>query len=556
MVTGNPAFQGANIHQILSSIVGPQSPPEITGVPRELISIIFKALVKDPEQRFKSSRQMLQELQSLTLDSPRTAPPPPEEDISIIVVPFSARQEDLDLSAGITDGIIDRISRIRKLRVMSRSVSMKYLGQNPDLLGLGHEMNVRLSLTGSIRRSGERARVIAQLVSNRDGFQIWSERFDFLIRDIFDGEDEISAAVSASIKNYFTRDKEDSAFSLPPASRTDRAASTAQEHYLSALYHLGSYREEDIRKAIDLFKNAIVADPGFSAAYAKLSEACMMMHWSMGNPDSQEFIVLGQEAASRALEIDPANLEAQVSIALSEMNGMQLASSKERLEKVLAQSPNHTGALSWLSYLYTSVGKAGQGEAAARKAVMREPNNANHYIWLSYAQLSQGKYPEAADALDRSVRIDPRNPYAYSLLLFVQLAQGRMTEARLIFDYLEKYGENKPLPEVMKQIYRLKAGLPPASMDCLQMEKLAMDPEAVRLMADVFALAGDREKMMEMLEACAAMGLSNLPFLQTDPFLDEYREDGSFQAMIRRVEQAAGHEGSTMSLARPRAWTN
>ncbi len=524
MLSGKAAFEGENIHIILSAITGPSLPPAIEGISPQLMAIIYKGMAKDIEERYKNAREMLTDLIAFTSGSFHIDERSREH--SIVVIPFHADEKNKELVEGITDEIIDNLLRLKGIRVMSKAVSLRYRDKGLDPISIGQELNVEYILMGNLRTHKNKAKIMAQLVKTRDGFQCWGDKFTFSIEDIFEAEDHISKEISKGIRKYFFPEEpvEEEKSPKPPAQ------STAKEYYLQGMYLLNSQREEDIKESIGYFKKAVEEDPQFAVAYARLSEAYLALCFMGGKGADPTLYQLAQKYALKSINLDPQNPDALVSLALVEMLTSDIKKTKEDLEKVLSIAPNHPEALSWLSYIYTLMGDPDQGVILARRAIQRDPRNANHYIWLAYGLASQGRYLEASDALDRALRLDPGNPYPYVMLLFISLVEGQKGDAKMLYEYMENFGDTQVITKVMKNMYRiLILNEKKILLTEEDIENAKLDPDSTRFLADIYALLEEKDKMYDMLYHSKKLGCLNLSLLDTDPFLQAYRKEEKFK---------------------------
>jgi serine/threonine protein kinase len=516
MLGGSPPFSGDNVHLLLSAIMTVNPPPP-AGIPRELAAIVMKSLSKDRETRYASAGEFMEALIPYTsgsIEIPKTSPEP-----SLVVVPFSCLPEDEPFSDGIVDEIISRLSRMKKLRVIARTTCMRLKNRNLDAQEIGRALNVNLVLEGSIRRSGERVRAMAQLVNARDGFQSWNGSFEVRTRDLFDMEDEISGAIVAEIKKEFS-----SIESLEQRAAAPQADSIASEMYFRGVSLMSTLRYEDTREAVDLLSKAVDQAPGFASARAKLSEALVFQYGYLLPDAPNELLARAGKEAEEAIRMDPLNPDACVSLGIVALNSLDVPTAFKWLGRAMELSPGHVEAMSWLSYILITCGQCEEGALLARKAIQRDPAGVNHYVWLGYALISQGRYLEAADALDRALRIDSRNLYPYGLLLWANLALGRMEEARIMYDYLVRSRDVRALIGVIMGLYVQVADNPrefPVSPAVL--EKAAFDADAERVAADICAVRGDAEGALSFLASSMEKGFLNLAFLDTDPFLAPLR---------------------------------
>ncbi len=535
MLAGRPAFGGDNLHDILVAITSPDLPADIENQSRETMVILSRALQKDRDKRYSSAREMLTDIIALTSGSFEFTTPKNGDEKSIIVLPLSSSDDDRFFSDGITDEIIDRISRLEKFRVMSRAISFRYRGCDEKLQQISGELNVRLALTGTLRKRGDKAKVMVQLVNCRDGFQLWGERFQFTMEEAFDAEEEVASKVVDSLTKEFLHKESEKPVDVTGRVKGDYT-STAREYYLSGLYLFNSYRQEDIFKAVEFFKKAIDTDPGFSTAHAMLSQACLFIFMLQGSKGDLTILETAAMEAETAFRIDPDSPEPYVAKGLLDMLSLDFAASRKNLNMALSINPNHGEALSWLSYLETSCGNAAKGVVLARKAIERDPMFANHYIWLSYALLSQGRFLEASESLDRAIRLDSRNPYPFSLMVLIKVFTNQMDEARLMFDYADRFTEDHAMNRIIKAIYLQKKGDSEVNIPDEDLEIYVKDPDNMRFAADLYALKGDREKVFKALRASIAAGNRNLPFMMNDPLLENYRKDPEFEEIVEELK--------------------
>jgi len=433
----------------------------------------------------------------------------------LAVLPFSCAPDDEILADGIVSEIITNLSRIKKLRIIANSTSKHYRKHSLSIQEVGQALNVHFALEGNLRRSGDRVRVLAQLVNTRDGFQMWNSRFEGKARDIFDMEDEISGAIVAELNRHFV-----SMESLELGFASPAIDSEASELYFKGLSFQSTLRIDDMKQAIGFFIRVIELAPDFATAHAKLAISCSNLHRLMLPSAPTGLLAQAEVEAQKAITLEPSNPEAHVALALVAKNRGDFASTMRHLREALKLSPNHTTALSWLSYVLIHTGRCDEGEKLARKAIERDPAGSIHYNFLGYALISQGRFMEAANVFDRALRIDPRSQYAYAVLLLCNLYLNRMEEAKIMRDFLVHL-PNLPLQVLtVLAIYEQVTSSPekvPLSEELAA--RIAYEPEAERLAADIFALRGDTQCALRYLESSVSKGLLNLGFIERDPFL-------------------------------------
>lgn len=531
LLSGSAPFSGENLPQLMASILS-QNPPPLPGVAPELTKVVMRALQKEREKRYSSAGEFLGDIVAFaggTIEIPVAM-----SETSMVILPFSCAAEEVVLADGIVDELIGHLGRMRKLRIIASSTSRFYRNHTMSVREIGRELNVNMALEGSLRRSGEKVRVLAQLVNTRDGFQMWNGRFDIKVKDIFDMEDEISAAIIEELNRHFASME---SLDVPlPSPIIDSAAS---ELYFRALSLQSTFRINDIKKSVELYRQVLELAPDFAIGHAKLSIALANLHRLLTPGAPPTLLTEAETHAQKAIKLDPSSPDAYVSLGIIAKNSGDFASAIMYLKRALKIAPNHASALSWLSYVRIFTGDPDAAEICARKAIERDPAGSIHYTFLGYSLLSMGRFADAADALDRALRVDPRNQYSYALLLFTNLAQGRLEEARIMRDFL-KHSENLPLPiQVVLALFRQIAETPaacPISDELLL--KIPYESEAERVAADIFAQRGEIRGALKFLESSVDKKLLNLGFIEHDPFLARLRDVPGFISLKERMREA------------------
>jgi serine/threonine protein kinase len=272
MAAGRRPFAGSSVVDLAASILRDAAPPvheQRADVPHELSAIIGQCLQKDPAARTQTASDLAADLRALAarLDSgslqaaretARSADP------SVAVLPFqnlSADPENEYFSDGLAEEILNELMRIDGLRVAARTSSFSFRQRESDVGEIGAKLKVATVLQGSVRRAGTRVRVTVQLVNTDNGFQLWSERYDREMKDIFDVQDEIARAVTERFKLSLSQQVQRSTRNLE-----------AYELYLKGRHHWHQRSPTTLPKAIQCFEQAIAADPDYALAHAGLAD--------------------------------------------------------------------------------------------------------------------------------------------------------------------------------------------------------------------------------------------------------------------------------------------
>ena len=202
---------------------------------------------------------------------------------------------------GITEEIINTLTRVPGLHVISRTSAFAFQGKDLEVTEIGRRLRVGAALEGSVRKAGDRVRVTAQLVNAEDGYQLWSRRFDRDLSDVFAIQDEIAATILSEFGAGLAR---------PSTRRAIPFDATAHDAYLKGMYARNKWTEHSMRRAMADFSEAIAADPSFAPAYAALAEGHMWLYSGLGILPANETVPKARWAVEKALELDPTLAEA------------------------------------------------------------------------------------------------------------------------------------------------------------------------------------------------------------------------------------------------------
>jgi serine/threonine protein kinase/tetratricopeptide (TPR) repeat protein len=312
MTAGRRPFTGNSHVDLAASILRDAAPPaheRRADAPAELSTIIGRCLEKDPRARTQTATGLAADLRALAgrlesggVSATREAAPAPEP--SVAVLPFqnlSADPENEYFSDGLAEEILNELMRIDGLRVAARTSSFSFRQRDANVSEIGAKLKVAAVLEGSVRRAGTRVRVTVQLVNTANGFQLWSERYDREMKDIFDVQDEIARAVTERFKLSLSEQVQRSTRNLE-----------AYELYLKGRHHWHQRSPTTLPKAIQCFQQAIAVDPDYALAYAGLADCygILRVYGWVSALDGRE---PARIAVSRAVALAPELWEVQFS---------------------------------------------------------------------------------------------------------------------------------------------------------------------------------------------------------------------------------------------------
>jgi TolB-like protein len=314
------------------------------------------------------------------------------ESQSIAVLPFVNMSGDNDYFAdGLSEELLNLLAKIPDLKVAGRTSSFAFKGRNEDLREIGEALSVTKVLEGSVRRSGERLRVTAQLINVEDGYHIWSETYDRQMADIFDIQDDVAGAITDALQLHLTP-------------QSDRLTKNAEAYalYLEALALQVYASADDLYLAQNLLDEAIALDPRFASAYElKAAFFWYQSGWLIDAPIGQK---LAYDAASKALDLDP-TLAGARSFALTAHPNWNWTMEFEALDQLLLAEPNNISALGALTWDMVIVGYFDESVRLAQKIIDLEPLSALGYWRKGDALLAAGRQSEAHTFYKRAAEL-------------------------------------------------------------------------------------------------------------------------------------------------------
>jgi len=349
-------------------------------------------------------------------------------DHSVAVMPFmnlSADPADEYFSHGLTEELLNALARIPGLRVPARTSSFALAGQDLDAREIGDRLGVSKILEGSVRQSGSRIRVTAQLIDTRTGFHLWSETWDRDLHDIFIIQDEISAAIAEMLLSDHLGAE------LQSASSPDTNSIEAYDYYLlgrhyQALGQSGRARER--------FKRAVQADPAYARAYAGLAESYLAFRevpssfWQADTPDYHQALGLAEEAVETALQLDPTLVDALLARAQLMMTQLDCETAGSVFNQALSIEPSSARALHQMARYLTVDGQFDAALEQFAKAQDLDPLNPQLISDLSRLYARMGLYQEANALLLQLIDSGIQSPVVFETLMLNAEDFGRYDE--------------------------------------------------------------------------------------------------------------------------------
>ena len=319
-----------------------------------------------------------------------------ESEKSIAVLPFvnmSSDQEQDYFADGISEEILNALAKVNELKVAGRTSSFAFKGKNEDLNAIGKVLRVNHILEGSVRKSGTRVRITAQLIKVDDGYHMWSETYDREITDIFAIQDEISAAILAQLKTQLLGGQQ---------LLTTQADTQAYDLYLLAKQRIYDRTEASLKMAVKLLEEAITLDTAYAPAFAQLGIANMFLSdHNYGTVPHLQASEIAKGYLEKALELAPQNAEALAGMGLYFMlGGLDHEKAIGLLRQALAINPNLVNASAWLANELNQIGKLRESLQIREQTFQRDPLHRATFGNLQQSYMIFGQNEKALEMLD------------------------------------------------------------------------------------------------------------------------------------------------------------
>ena len=396
-------------------------------VPPHVERALGRALAKDPADRFASAGAFVAALQGQG-----SAPGGPVSWTAarcIAVLPFVNASPDPDneyLSDGITDELIAALAGVEGLRVASRTSVFALKGKPQDVRATGALLGAAWVLEGTVRRSGERLRITAQLTSTEDGQLLWSERYDRTFADVFAIQEEIARTIVDTLRVTSFADL--AAPAAPVAKRYTRSLA-AYGLYLKGRYAWNKRTQEDITEAIRYFEQAIAEDPAYAPAYAGLSDsyALQLDYRSVAVADG---FARAKGYARKALELDETVAEAHASLGWALfIYDWDWDGAGREFQRAIELDPRYPTAHQWFAFFLAAMGRLDEALVAGHTALELDPASVSIRRSMGFAYYYARRYDQARYHLSRALAMNPTAFETYRFLALALAQQGQWAEA-------------------------------------------------------------------------------------------------------------------------------
>jgi TolB-like protein len=463
--------------------------------------------------------------------------PPPH---SIAVLPFVNMSGDASqqyFSDGLTEELLNSLSRINELQVAARTSSFSFQGEHPDIATVAHKLNVASVLEGSVRRSRHTIRVTAQLNNGVTGFNLWSQTYDRDLGDVLKLQTEIAAAVAGALKITLLGDVAErielGGTRSPPAFDAYLRGSKA----FSSTHDVSS-----LQSAITEYTEAIRLDPSYALAFAGRSLARsgyateFAMHlgeWIRSTgPAIREFFDKAQADAREALKLAPELAEGHLALASYFNRGaLDFTHANEAYERAVVLAPGNAEVLADSGRFAVTMGRFDAGLAAGRRAVALDPLGPRSRYVLGQALYLARRDKEAVAAFGDVISLEPDNKGAYGLRGLAYYGLGDFQNARSSCETKPDYWASQWCLAVTND----KLGQHADAEAMLKRLQTTYGDAAPVEYATIYAQWGNTAKALEWLTTAMRLHNQDLVYVKTDPLLDPLRKEPRFQAIERAL---------------------
>jgi TolB-like protein/tetratricopeptide (TPR) repeat protein len=453
---------------------------------------------------------------------------------SAAVLPFTELSGGPDqeyFSDGLTEELITALNQIPDLRVAARTSSFQFKGKQADVRDVGRQLGVATVVEGTVRRQGDKLRVTAQLVSTRDGFNLWSSSYDRDIKDVFAVQEEIARSIAQALRVKLTG-RADTALGQRPT-----ADQRAHDLYLKGLFALNQRTGASLVEAANYFGQAVARDSSFGRAWAGLASADLLLPLYSGvTPDSAW--PRSRAAARRALALDRTLVEARSALAYGTMlYDWDWAAAEAEFKRAIADDPKYPTAHHWYGDFLAGRGRLGESLAEMRRAQELDPLSRIIAVEVSWCYYLLKRYAEADSILQRTLQLDPNFSHAWYLTSLVRMGEQRYPEAIAAFRRQEQLGDF--FPNAAGAITRAYAGSGDLATAHAMLDTLRAHArrEYIPPFAMVLGYAGlgDTSAALDGLEKAMREKDVLLPENLSDPLLDPLRGSPRFRKVAERM---------------------
>lgn len=580
MATGKPPFRGKTVAVVFDQILNKVPEPfanDTSSVLARIQDVVLRCLEKRPEDRYQNAKDILSDLKMAELVEPSESKGAPGSDDtvskqslvtrsdgeaaqpiaisnlvdsgsrlsaagqvphgSIAVLPFinlSGSGDHDYFGDGLADELIGILMRVDGVHVASRTSAFQFKGQSLSVSEIGRRLNVATVLEGSFRLAGNRMRISANFINAEDGYQLWSNRFDRAMDDVFAIQDEIAQTIVHALEvTLGERSK---------AQLVQRATPSidAYNHYLKGQYHLKRRTPNEIHKASQCFREALLLDAGFALAHAGLSD-CYAMLGAYAIMPRRVVMPQAKAAATKAIELDESIAEAHAVLGLvGSIHDFEWESAAAEFRRAVEISPDYAIARYWSAiFNLLPVGRFSEAMGQTHWARELEPETATTHAAVGLVHYMQGEFEQAIEAVNRGLDREPSNPLCNITAGWAYVSSGRVEEAH---DAFERCASMRVVA-LSGHTWTHAASGNRANVEAGLSQLVALSEQG-NVQADfeigkIFVTLGEFDDAMLRLEKTYQERAGTLFWINVNPAFDPIRNDRRFIELVKKMNLGA-----------------
>ncbi|MEQ1887100.1 MAG: protein kinase [Bryobacteraceae bacterium] len=558
MLAGKRAFSGGSAAATMGAILFRD--PEPLQAPPALQTIVVRCLQKRAEDRFQTAKELRAALEqassswnsmaaavTASFSATRSAVHTMREQAagrsnsaesrqpSIAVLPFANMSGDSEneyFSDGLAEDLISALSQIKGLKVIARTSAFAFKGKNQDVRQIADALGVRNVLEGSVRRSGKRVRITAQLILADDGSQQWSQRFDREMNDVFEIQDEISQAIAEQLKLTLT-------ISQAPAAR-QTSSIDAFESVLAARHAICKFTPANLERAYQHLQHGIALDPNYAYAHAVLAEY-YVHRAAVGTHPHRDSLERAEVTALRALELDPHSVDAHLVLGLvnAELRYDWAASDRHFLRALELNPASADAHFDRAYWCLRPTGRLQEALAEIDRALELDPLSAYYRFGKSFVTLFTGNLERSAELAQRAFELDPTYFLAIFVLAYIRALQGRTHEAVELADRMVAEHGRWPMSLLVLGTVHAVLGNRQKALAVIDELKARTETNPCSaILSIVYAALGDKDDSFAWAERAIEERDNQILSFKTSPVYKTLRDDPRYPALLAKMNLA------------------
>ena len=451
----------------------------------------------------------------------------PQKSIAVLpLVNTSGDPSNEYFSDGLSEELIAVLAKIPELRVIGRSSSFFFKGKSGDSAAIGQKLGVANLIEGSVRKQGDRVRIVAELISAADGRSLWSETYDRELKDVFAVQAEIAKSVAEQMKVKLLGERQQS--DAAPSNQN----LAAHNAVLQADFYFQQLTAESVQRAIHSLQEAVRLDPNYALAYAKLSLAWRQYAASFAANENEQAYAEAKAAADKAIKLAPDQVEPHKAAGWLAINpDLDFAKAEKEFRRGLEISPGDAGVKSSLSYSLMAQGRFAEAEGPLRDALSLDPLSIANWFNLGRLGVATNRSQEAEQAFQKALQIQPGVARAHAFLAALGATRNNPSSASEQARQ-EPDGFWRDYALALAKQFEPDKGVADASLKSFA-EKYAKG--GAYQVAILHAARKETDQMFKWLDTASATRDSGLAQLAVEPFFRPYYNDPRFTALCQKL---------------------